>query len=151
MIYPRSVGEIRLRSADPSAAPIVDPRYFSDPADLDHLVRGMRLTRDIARAEPLAAMLGAELRPGPDVTSDAALAAFVRQTVNTIFHPVGTCKMGTDAAAVVDPALRVRGIDGLRVADASIMPAIIGGNTNAPVIMIAEKAADLISGAAPPA
>jgi choline dehydrogenase len=146
LIYPKSVGEIRLRSADPAAAPVVDPRYFAERADLDHLVHGMKLTREIARAAPLASMLGVELRPGPDVTSDAALADFVRQTVNTIFHPVGTCKMGVDAAAVVDPQLRVRGVDGLRVADASIMPTIVGGNTNAPVIMIAEKAADLIRG-----
>jgi len=151
LIYPRSVGEIRLRSPAPETPPVVDPRYFSDPADLDHLVKGLRLSREIARTAPLAGMLGAEVWPGPAVTSDAALADFVRTTVNTIFHPVGTCKMGVDAMAVVDPELRVRGIDGLRVADASIMPTIIGGNTNAPAIMIAEKAADLILGRAPPA
>jgi choline dehydrogenase len=146
LIYPRSVGELRLRSADPAAAPAVDPRYFTDPADLEHLVRGMVLTREIGRTAPLAGMLGAELRPGPDVTTTAALADYIRQTVNTIFHPVGTCKMGVDDLAVVDPELRVRGLAGLRVADAAIMPRIVGGNTNAPVIMIAEKAADLIRG-----
>ena len=146
MIYPRSVGEIRLRSADPAAQPAVDPRYLTDPADLDHLVRGLVLTREIARTAPLAGLLGAELRPGPAVTTTAGLADHVRQGVNTIFHPVGTCKMGVDDRAVVDPTLAVRGLAGLRVADASIMPRIIGGNTNAPVIMIAEKAADLIRG-----
>ena len=144
LIYPRSHGEVRLRSADPTAPPDIDPRYFTDPADLDHLVAGVRLTREIAGTGPLGGVLGREVFPGPAVTSDDALRANIRASCNTIFHPTGTCKMGTDPLAVVDPQLRVHGLQGLRVADASILPRIIGGNPNAPVIMIAEKAADLL-------
>jgi choline dehydrogenase len=145
MIYPRSAGEVRLRSADPTQPPVIDPRYFSDPADLEVLVAGVKLSREIAATAPLAGVLGKELFPGPDVRTDDALRDAIRAHCNTIFHPTGTCKMGGDALAVVDPELRVRGLRGLRVADASIMPRIIGGNTNAPVIMIAEKAADLLA------
>jgi len=144
LIYPRSHGEVRLHSADPTEAPEIDPRYFADPADLDHLVTGVKLAREIAATAPLAGILGREVFPGPAVASDDELRASVRATCNTIFHPTGTCKMGTDPLAVVDPQLRVHGLEGLRVVDASILPRIIGGNTNAPVIMIAEKAADLI-------
>lgn len=151
ILYPRSVGELRLASADPAAAPIIDPRYLSAPDDLEHLVVGARLAREIAATAPLAGLLGPEVWPGPGVVSDAALRAYIRQNVGTVFHPTGTCKMGGDGDpdAVVDPELRVRGLRGLRVADASIMPRIVGGNTNAPVIMIAEKAADLALGASP--
>ncbi|CAN5922928.1 FAD-dependent oxidoreductase [soil metagenome] len=144
LIYPRSHGEVRLRSADPAAAPMIDPRYLQDPADLDHLVAGVKLTREIAATGALAALLGKEVFPGLSVASDEALRANVRASCNTIFHPTGTCRMGTDDGAVVDPDLRVRGLQGLRIADASVLPRIIGGNTNAPVIMIAEKAADLL-------
>jgi choline dehydrogenase-like flavoprotein len=143
LIYPRSHGEIRLHSADPAAAPAIDPCYFRDPADLDHLVAGVKLSREIAATAPLAGLLGAETFPGPAARDDDAIRASVRAHCNTIFHPVGTCRMGTGADAVVDPSLRVRGLRGLRVADASIMPRIIGGNTNAPTIMIAEKCAEL--------
>ena len=145
LIYPRSHGEIRLRSADPTAAPVIDPRYFHDPADLEHLVAGVKLAREIAATGPMTTMLGAAIGPGPGCVSDDDLRAYVRLTCNTIFHPAGTCKMGSDPLAVVDAELRVRGVRGLRVADASIMPRIIGGNTNAPTIMIAEKCADLAS------
>ncbi|HEY3808226.1 MAG TPA: FAD-dependent oxidoreductase [Kofleriaceae bacterium] len=145
LIYPRSHGEITLRSADPAAPPLIDPRYFSDPADLEHLVTGAKLAREIAATAPLAEHLEGEHFPGPGVKTDDELRAWIRLSVNTIFHPTGTCKMGTDPMAVVDPELRVRGIRGLRVADASVMPRIIGGNTNAPTIMIAEKAADLVA------
>ena len=143
LIYPRSHGEVRLRSADPAEAPAIDPRYFSAPEDLEHLVSGVELAREIAATDPLAKLLGPEKFPGPSVTSRDAIRAAVRASCNTIFHPVGTCRMGTDERAVVDPELRVRGLRGLRVADASVMPEIIGGNTNAPTIMIAEKCADL--------
>jgi choline dehydrogenase len=103
----------------------------------------VKLTREIVATGPLRALLGAEVTPGPAIVSDDELRATVRATCNTIFHPTGTCKMGTDPLAVVDPTLRVHGLRGLRVADASIMPRITGGNTNAPTIMIAEKCADL--------
>jgi choline dehydrogenase len=139
LIYPRSHGEIRLSSKDPAAPPAIDPRYFNDPADLDHLVAGIKLSREIAATAPLDKLLGEEVLPGPGVTSDDDLRSFVRATCNTIFHPVGTCGIGR----VVDHDLRVKGLRGLRIADASVMPRITGGNTNAPTIMIAEKAADL--------
>ena len=144
LIYPRSHGEIRLRSADPTVGPEIDPRYFSDPADLEHLVAGMKLSREIAATGTLAGLVGREIQPGPAVATDDDMRAHVRATANTIFHPTGTCKMGTDPLAVVDPQLRVHGLQGLRVVDASILPEIIGGNTNAPVIMIAEKASELL-------
>ena len=146
LIYPRSHGEITLKSADPEDPPLIDPKYFSDPADLEHLVTGAKLCREIAATAPLAEHLAGEHFPGEAVKTDDELRAYVRNNVNTIFHPTGTCKMGTDPMAVVDPELRVVGMRGLRVADASVMPRIIGGNTNAPTIMIAEKAADLVTG-----
>ncbi len=140
LIYPRSLGEIRLASADPLAAPIIDPRYLSEAADLEHLVTGLKLAREIAATAPLAGLLGDERLPGKAVATDDALRDYIRATCNTIFHPVGTCRMGS----VVDAELRVKGLTNLRVADASIMPRIIGGNTNAPVIMIAEKASSML-------
>jgi choline dehydrogenase len=148
LIYPRSHGEITLKSADPAEAPLIDPNYFSAPADLEHLVTGAKLCREIAATAPLAEHLEGEHFPGDGVKTDDELRAWARLNVNTIFHPTGTCKMGPagDPMAVVDPELRVHGLRGLRVADASIMPRIIGGNTNAPTIMIAEKAADLARG-----
>jgi choline dehydrogenase len=149
LIYPHSHGEITLRSADPTAAPLIDPRYFSDPRDLEHMVAGVKLAREIAGTAPLADMLDGPFFPDDAVTTDDHIRAWIRLSVNTIFHPTGTCKMGTDKLAVVDPELRVHGIRGLRVADASIMPRITGGNTNAPTIMIAEKAADFVAGASP--
>jgi choline dehydrogenase len=105
--------------------------------------------RDLFATEPFAHYVGREVRPGPEAVSDADILAYLRSTTATAFHPVGTCRMGVGEDAVVDPELRVRGIDGLRVADASIMPTIIGGNTNAPAIMIGEKAADLVLGRPP--
>ena len=108
------------------------------------LKRGVRVTRKLVDAPAMAAFFGEELMPGPAVDSDEALEAFIRDNLGTTFHPVGTCKMGRDRMAVVDPQLKVHGIDGLRVIDASVMPTVISGNTNAPVIMIAEKAAQMI-------
>ncbi len=143
LIYPKSQGTIRLRGADPLAPPLIDPRYFEAPADLEHLVAAVKLAREIAATAPLTEMLEGETFPGPGVQSDDEIREFVRQASNTIFHPTGTCKMGTDGLAVVDPTLRVHGLRNLRVADASIMPRIVGGNTNAPTIMIAEKCAEL--------
>ena len=144
---PASRGRITLASVDPLDQPLIDPAYLSAPEDMPQFIAGIRQTRRILQSEPLGDLLGAELGPGADAQSDEDLAAYVRDRASgTIFHPVGTCKMGVDDMAVVDPALRVRGLDGLRVADASVMPTLIGGNTNAPTIMIAEKAAAAILG-----
>jgi choline dehydrogenase len=148
LIYPESRGTIRLRSADPTAPPAIDPRYFSARADLDQLVAGVKLAREIAAAPALRRVLGEEVVPGPAARSDEEIAASIRLRCATIFHPVGTCKMGSGEDAVVDRELRVRGLDGLRVADGSIMPSIVGGNTHAPIVMIGEKAADLAAGRA---
>jgi choline dehydrogenase-like flavoprotein len=144
---PASRGRVTLASADPLDQPLIDPNYLSDPADLPQFVAGIRLARRILAAKPLGSILGRELGPGVEAQSDAEIAARVRDRASgTIFHPVGTCRMGKDALAVVDPALIVHGVDGLRVVDASTMPTLIGGNTNAPTIMIAEKAAAIMLG-----
>ena len=143
-LRPESRGEIRLLSADPLAKPAMLPNYLSAPQDMRVLLDGIRISRDIFAAAPFGPYRGHEYLPGAGVTSEAALQAFVRARAETIYHPVGTCKMGSDAMAVVDAQLRVRGALGLRVVDASIMPTLIGGNTNAPTIMIAEKASQMI-------
>lgn len=143
---PRSKGQVNLVSADPLDRPRIDPNYFSDLDDLHCLVAGVRWNLNILYASAFDDIRGIELSPGIDCRSDEDLAAFVRRTASTTWHPTSTCRMGVDVSAVVDPALRVNGVDGLRVVDASVMPAIVSGNTNAPVIMIAEKAADLIRG-----
>ncbi len=147
VLRPKSRGSVTLESSDPMAAPRIDPGFLSDPEDLDVLMKGVRKTRQIMAAEPLARYIHKELfiEGEPD---DAALEQHIRNRADTIYHPVGTCKMGMDDTAVVDPQLRVHGLDGLRVVDASIMPRLVGGNTNAPTIMIAEKAADMIRDAA---
>jgi len=147
LIYPHSSGAITLRSSDPAVAPLIDPNYFSDPRDLEHLLAGVKLTREIANTAPLKDLIESELFPGDKALTDDELRAWIRDSVNTIFHPTGTCKMGSDPMAVVDGELRVHGMRGLRVADASVMPRIIGGNTNAPTIMIAERCADFVSSA----
>jgi choline dehydrogenase len=140
----KSRGNLRLRSSDPLDKPRILTNTLAEPEDMASLVAGVKLAREIASTGPLAEAAGREIYPGPGVVDDADIEAFVRRHVDLLYHPVGTCKMGTDAAAVLDPQLRVRGIDGLRVVDASVMPQIPGGNTNAPTIMIAERAADLI-------
>ncbi|MEE2816795.1 MAG: choline dehydrogenase [Pseudomonadota bacterium] len=147
VLRPKSRGSVTLESSDPMAAPRIDPGFLSDPEDLDVLMKGVRKTRQIMAAEPLARYIHKELfiEGEPD---DAALEQHIRNRADTIYHPVGTCKMGMDDMAVVDPQLRVHGLDGLRVVDASVMPRLVGGNTNAPTIMIAEKAADMIREAA---
>ncbi len=146
LLRPKSRGTVTLASADPDAAPVIDPRFFSDPGgeDLAVLLRGVRECRRIVRADAFGKYRPREIEPGDRVDTDEELAAYVRRTGATIFHPVGTCRMGSDDGAVVDTRLRVRGLDGLRVVDCSIMPTIVGGNTNAPAIMIGEKAADMI-------
>lgn len=144
LLRPRSRGVIRLRSRDPLAPPVIQPRYLSAEADISTLLTGLKLARHLAAQRAFDPVRGPEVRPGPNVVEDQALIDFIRATAETLYHPVGTCKMGHDAYAVVDERLRVHQIQGLRVADASIMPTLIGGNTNAPVIMIAEKAAHMI-------
>ena len=146
LIYPESRGEMRLRSADPDEAPIIDPCYLDAQADRDTLMRGIEIVREIMNADELAGAINGEIEPGPSFADAKALAEELPKRVHTVYHPVGTCRMGSDERAVVDPELRVRGIENLRVADAAIMPSITGGNTNAPAIMIGEKAADLIRG-----
>lgn len=150
LLRPRSRGFVALRSADPDDPPAIQLNLLSDDEghDLRTLVEGLRIARRIADAPPLAEFRAEELYPGASVTTDADLAAAVRREAQTIWHPVGTCRMGTDGMSVVDPHLRVHGIDGLRVADASIMPFIVRGHTHAPVVMIGEKAADLVINAA---
>jgi choline dehydrogenase len=148
---PESRGAVTLASADPHAAPVIDPNIFAAPGDMEPIVRGVHIARRILAAEPFREFRSAELAPGAAVRSDDEIRAWLREATATTFHPVGTCRMGGDAGSVVDPALRVRGIDGLRVADAAIFPKIMRANTNASVVMVAEKAADLILGRPAPA
>jgi choline dehydrogenase-like flavoprotein len=147
-LRPRSRGRIRLRSARCDDAPLIFANYLSEPGDLTVLLEAARRSREILGSAPFDAYRGAEVFPGAEASSDAELTRFIREKAETIYHPVGTCRMGTDAHAVVDAALRVHGISALRVIDASIMPTIVSGNTNAPTLMIAEKAADMIAGTA---
>ena len=140
---PRSRGRLTLRSSDPLAAPRIHAGYFSEPADLKVVLQGLRTALEIADHQPLKANLGA-LRLPDRVPDDAALTEHIRCWSQTVYHAVGTCAMGVDEDSVVDPELRVRGVDNLRVIDASVMPSIIGGNTNATTIMIGEKGADLV-------
>lgn len=146
LIYPRSRGTMRLASADPTAAPLIDPNYLAEPADTELLLDGIELVRETMANRLISAGVEAELSPGSQYGSRAAMARELPNRATTVYHPVGTCRMGVDERAVVDPKLRVRGIDGLRVADTAIMPSITGGNTNAPAYMIGEHAAALILG-----
>ncbi len=153
LLRPESRGAVSLASPDPRAAPRIRQNFLATDGDWATLRAGVRMVRDIGRQAPLAKFTASELAPGPGADSDAAIDAHIRATAITVHHPLGTCRMGpdSDAMAVVDPELRVRGVAGLRVVDASVMPDLVGGNINAPVIMIAEKAADLILGRVPPA
>ena len=148
-MQPRSSGRITLASADPGAKPLIDPRYLSDPGGQDRatLMAGLQICEQILRAPALAALgTGRFLAPagGEDMSEHDRDAVSIDQYSHTLYHPVGTARMGSDERSVVDPELRVRGVDGLRVADASVMPNIIRGHTNAPSMVIGEKAADLI-------
>jgi choline dehydrogenase len=147
---PLSRGSVRLASADPADLPLVDPNYLADPEDLRLSIGGVRRAREILAQEPLRGMVAKEIFPGPDKLSDADLAAHARRFVKTVYHPVGTCRMGRDSDpdAVVSSDLRVRGVEGLRVVDASVIPTIISGNTNAAVLVVADKAAEFITGGA---
>jgi choline dehydrogenase-like flavoprotein len=146
VLRPASRGTVRLASPDPMAAPLIDPNFLSERADLDVLVKGFKAARNILNQSALKMLGGNELAKLASVQSDADIEAYIRSNADTIYHPVGTCKMGatSDAMAVVDSELRVHGVHKLRVVDASIMPTLIGGNTNAPVVMIAERAAAFI-------
>ncbi|GAA4014229.1 choline dehydrogenase [Sphingomonas swuensis] len=145
-LRPESRGSVHLRSADSAEHPAIRPNYLADPLDREVIVAGLEWGRRLAATEPLASFVDHETNPGAEVRTADELLAFARQMGTTIYHPVGTCAMGTHDRAVVDPELRVVGVEGLRVVDASVMPRLVSGNTNAPTIMIAEKAADLIRG-----
>ncbi|MDO5606206.1 MAG: GMC family oxidoreductase N-terminal domain-containing protein [Paracoccus sp. (in: a-proteobacteria)] len=143
-LRPRSRGTVRLASADPMAAPLIDPNYWQDPHDREMSLRALKLAQEIMRQEPLRPFIRAERLPGPDVRSDQDYFDYACRHAKTDHHPAGTCRMGADPGAVVDPRLRFNGIAGLRVVDASVMPTLVSSNTNAATIMIAEKAADMI-------
>ena len=151
LMTPASRGTVRLASADPGAKPLVDPRYFSDPEgeDVRRSVWSFRLAQRIADARAFADVNDGPYEPARVLEAEDEIVPFLRAHSETLYHPVGTCKMGTDDQSVVDPELRVHGVDGLRVIDASVMPTVTRGNTNAPTVMIAEKAADLVLAAEP--
>ncbi len=151
MIYklrPLSRGQVGLRSKDPLAAPRIDPNYLADAYDQRMIVAGLRLNRAVAAQPAVAALVEQELAPGAPVDSDEALLAYARANGGTTFHQCASCAMGGAPTSALDPSLRVRGLDALRVADASVMPSVPSANTNAPTIMIAEKASDMIRAAA---
>jgi choline dehydrogenase len=150
MLRPHSRGSVRLASSDPTAAPLIDPAFLTDERDVAFMVQAARVAREVSAADALAPWRDAEVIPGPGTSSDEELLAYLRHGVGTYFHPVGTCRMGTDGDAVTDTELRVHGVEGLRVADASVMPSLPAANPNASVLAIAEKAADLIRAAASP-
>ena len=148
-LRPRSRGTVRLGSADPAAMPLIDPNYWADPYDREMSIKGLRLAREIMRQNALKPYVLREVLPGPSLASDDELADYACRAAKTDHHPVGTCRMGHDAMAVVTPELKVRGIEGLRVCDASIMPRVPSSNTNAPTIMVGEKGGDIILGREP--
>jgi choline dehydrogenase-like flavoprotein len=145
LLRPRSQGSVRLQSRDSRESPLIDPAFFKDARDLDDMVAAFKLTRRLMNAPALAEWIKRDVFTA-NVRTDEEIRAVLRQRTDTVYHPVGTCRMGVDSHAVVDPQLRVRGLQSLRIVDASIMPTLIGGNTNAPTIMIAEKAVDMIRG-----
>jgi 4-pyridoxate dehydrogenase len=144
LLHPRSRGQVRLRSADPFAAPSIFYNFFSDPDDLPRLRQGFRRAREVGEQAAMAAYRDVEVAPGPNVRSDDEIDAYIRRTALTAHHPCGTCRMGSDEGAVLDPQLRVRGVDGLRVVDASAMPDLVSAHINACVLMMGEKAVDLV-------
>ena len=147
-LRPRSRGTVRLASADPMAAPLIDPNYWADPYDREMSIRGLKLAREIMSQPALKPYVLAERLPGPEVRTEEDYFNYACAHAKTDHHPAGTCRMGSDAEAVVDTQLRFNGIAGLRVVDASVMPTVVSSNTNAATIMIAEKAADMIRGVA---
>ncbi len=146
---PTSIGHLALRSADPGQHPLIEPNYLATEGDREEMRDSVKLTREIFAQNALDPYRGEEVSPGPDVRSDAEIDAFVRAKADSAYHPSCTCKMGSDPMSVVDGETRVHGLEALRVVDASIMPSIVSGNLNAPTIMMAEKAADMILGKSP--
>jgi choline dehydrogenase-like flavoprotein len=138
-LRPQSRGDIRLKNTDPAEAPSIQPRYLSEEYDRKMMLECVRVSRSIFGQAAFEPHRDAEILPGEDASSEEEVMAFIRRKAETIYHPVGTCRMGTDDMAVVGPDLQVRGVEGLSVVDASVMPALVSGNTNAPTIMIAEK------------
>jgi choline dehydrogenase-like flavoprotein len=145
-LYPKSRGRVRLASSNPLAPPLLDPQLLSHPDDVAMMLRGLKVGREVTRASSFARYRAVEVQPGPKVQDDAALIEYIRRAAATVHHPCGSCRMGPDDKAVVDEKLRVHGVEALRVVDASVFPNVVGGNTNAAVVMIAEKAADMIRG-----
>ncbi|MGZ5940809.1 MAG: GMC oxidoreductase, partial [Rhizomicrobium sp.] len=148
-LRPQSRGYISIKSADPLVAPVIQPNYLEAEEDRRAMREGTKIAREIFAQASFDPYRGPELMPGAHVRSDEQIDTWVRRTAETIYHPVGSAKMGKDSESVVDAQLRVYGVEGLRVIDASVMPTLVSGNTNAPTIMIAEKAADMILGRAP--
>jgi choline dehydrogenase len=145
LVLPESHGFLRLRSADPLAPPLIQPNYLAAEADIAVIVQGVKIARELAATQAFAPFVGEAIQPVADVRSDEAIRAYIRASASTVYHPAGTCTVGSDPLGVVDSQLRVHGLEGLRVADASVMPTIVNGNTNAPAIMIGEKLAELIA------
>ena len=143
-VRPKSRGRVSLASPDPRAAPVIDPNYLDHPDDLRTLADGMQIARRILSAAAFATLQGTELVPGPEVRDERSLIEYIRNSVVSVHHPASTCRMGVDPLAVVDPQLRVHGLGGMRVVDASVFPRVVAGNTNAAVVMVAEKAAEQI-------
>lgn len=144
VVRPNSRGSVRLASADPFAAPLIDPNYLGDHSDVDRMVQAVKMSRDVFAASPFKPLLAGELLPGPQVRTDAEIERFVRERADCYHHQAGSCRIGVDDLAVVDPALKVRGVEGVRVVDASVMPAVPSGNCHTAIVAIAERAADLI-------
>ena len=151
VVRPRSRGSVKLAESDPTAHPLVDPNYLGDPSDLEKLVQAVKVSREIFATRAFAPWVGAELMPADNPTTDDELRAFVRATADSYHHQAGSCKMGTDDLAVVDPELRVHGVAGLRIADASVMPVVPSGNCHAGILMIAERLSDWLKTGSPAA
>jgi choline dehydrogenase len=149
LLRPESRGHVTLRSANPNDPPKVTLNFMKEQVDRDATRDGLRMLRKVYNTKPLSEMIASKVMPGPDVNTDDELDAYIRKMAEVCHHPVGTCSMGINGQSVVDPELRVHGLEGLRVVDASVMPLVPSGNTNAPTIMIAEKASDMILGKAP--
>jgi choline dehydrogenase-like flavoprotein len=151
LLYPKSRGRVTLAGPDPHAKPLIDPNLLAEPEDIEPLYRAVLLSRKIFQTPAFERYQAVETFPGKDVQDEEGIKEYIRNYAVTVHHPVSTCRMGTGTDSVVDPELRVHGLEGLRVADASVFPSIIGGNTNAAVVMVAEKAADMILGKPAPA